>query len=125
MRRRSLSRARRTVRRVDASPLRAHVERFNDAVRSGDFAPMLAAFADDAEMVFEGVPFGPLRGRGEIAAAYAERPPDDEVRLLGPIRLEDGVEVADYAWASAGTRAGRMLLGEREGRIARLVVTFE
>ena len=44
-----------------------HVERFNEAVRSGDYAPMLAAFAPDAEMAFEGVPVGPFVGREAIA----------------------------------------------------------
>ena len=33
----------------------------------------------------------------------------DEVLLLGPPRLEDGVEVADYAWLSDGKRAGRFV----------------
>ena len=61
----------------------AHVERFNEAVRSGDYAPMLEAFAPDAEMVFEGVPAGPFVGREAIAAAYAAQPPTDEVLLLG------------------------------------------
>lgn len=103
----------------------AHVERFNEAVRSGDYTPMLGAFAPDAEMVFEGVPAGPFLGREAIAAAYAAQPPTDEVLLLGPIREEHGVTVADYAWATDGLRAGRMLLSARDGRISRLVVTFE
>jgi len=36
----------------------------------------------------------------------------------------DGVE-SDYAWATDGSRAGRMIVSAREGAIARLVVTFE
>ncbi len=107
------------------SLLLAHVERFNEAVRSGDYRPMLAAFAPEAEMVFEGVPAGPFRGLDAIAAAYASRPPTDEVLLLGPAREENGVTVADYAWAGDGRRAGRMLLSARDGLITRLVVTFE
>jgi hypothetical protein len=66
--------------------------------------------APDAEMVFEGVPAGPFRGLEAIAAAYAAQPPTDEVLLLGPARDEDGVTVGDYAWATEGVRAGRMLL---------------
>ena len=46
----------------------------NEAVRSGDYAPMLAAFAPDAEMAFEGVAIGPFVGRDAIAAAYAAQP---------------------------------------------------
>jgi hypothetical protein len=40
--------------------LQRHVDAFNEGVRSGDFARMVAGFADDAEMRFEGVP-GPVR----------------------------------------------------------------
>jgi steroid delta-isomerase len=86
---------------------------------------MLAGFAPDAELVFEGVPVGPFAGRDAIAEAYRLRPPTDEVRLLGDPRVEDGALVADYAWASEGTRAGRMIVTPRDGAIARLVVTFE
>ena len=85
---------------MDDNLLEAHVERFNRGVRSGDFEPMLAAFAPDAEMVFEGVQAGPFLGRDAIAAAYAAQPPTDEVRLIGSVRLEDGVIVGDYAWAT-------------------------
>jgi steroid delta-isomerase len=105
--------------------LAEHVRRFNEAVRSGDFGPMLDSFAPDAEMAFEGVPVGPFVGREAIAEAYARQPPDDEVVLLGESRIEGDVEESDYAWASAGTRAGRMILTAREGQIRRLVVTFE
>ena len=110
---------------MEDSLLVRHIERFNEAVRSGDYAPMLAAFASDAEMAFEGVPAGPFVGRDAIAAAYEAQPPTDEVRLLGPARDEDGVIVADYAWAAQGVRAGRLLLSARDGLITRLVVTFE
>jgi steroid delta-isomerase len=102
-----------------------HVERFNEAVRSGDYGPMLAAFAPDAEMAFEGVPVGPFVGREAIAAAYAQQPPDDEIVLLGEPRASGDTEETDYAWKADGTRAGRMILTARNGQIARLVVTFE
>jgi steroid Delta-isomerase len=105
--------------------LAEHVERFNEAIRSGDFGPMLAHFAPDAEMDFEGVPVGPFIGRDAIADAYAQQPPDDEVVLLGEPRVDGETEETDYAWASEGTRAGRMILTSRDGQIARLVVTFE
>jgi steroid Delta-isomerase len=105
--------------------LDAHVQRFNEAVRSGDFTAMVEGFTPDAEMVFQGVPVGPFIGRDAIAEAYARQPPGDEVRLLGAPRVEgDGVE-SDYAWATDGSRAGRIFVSAREGAIARLVVTFE
>jgi steroid delta-isomerase len=102
-----------------------HIERFNQGVRTGDFLPMLAGFAPDAELVFDGIPVGPFAGREQIAAAYAVQPPTDEIRLLEEPRIEDGALVADYAWVEDGRRAGRLILTEREGMIARLVVTFE
>jgi steroid delta-isomerase len=113
---------------VDDAPsdlLKAHVGRFNQAVRSGDFAPMLSGFAPDAEMMFEGVPVGPFVGRDAIAQAYAQQPPTDEVRLLGTPRLEGDTVESDYAWASDGGRAGRMILTVRGGTVARLIVTFD
>jgi steroid Delta-isomerase len=105
--------------------LHEHVERFNAAVRSGDFGPMLEHFTDDAELVFEGVPAGPFQGRDAITAAYREQPPDDEVRILDADQVGDEV-IAGYAWAlDPGRRAGELRLTERDGRIAKLVVTFE
>jgi hypothetical protein len=116
------------LRVVDVDPavvLEGHVGRFNDAVRSGDFAEMVAGFAPDAEMQFRGVPVGPFVGRDAIADAYARRPPDDEVRLLGVPRVDGDTAESDYAWAAEGRRAGRMIITVRDGLIARLVVTFE
>ena len=105
--------------------LHDHVIRFNEAVRTGEWKPMLELFGDDAELEFEGVPAGPFRGRDTIAAAYAAQPPDDEVMTL---RVEPGGEqvTALYAWRKEpGAAAGRMVLTPRDGRIARLLVTFE
>lgn len=104
--------------------LREHVERFNSGVRTGDFSPMLDHFADDAELEFVGVPVGPFRGRAEIAEAYRQQPPDDEILLLSS-GDEDGL-AAGYAWAAAPeTRAGELRLTVRDGLIRRLVVTFD
>jgi steroid delta-isomerase len=104
--------------------LHDHVLRFNEAVRTAEWEPMLELFTEDAELVFEGVPAGPFRGRDTIAAAYAEQPPDDQIVTL---RVSDGDDVtALYAWRKEpGTVAGRMVLTPRDGRIARLLVTFE
>ena len=100
------------------SKLEEHVERFNAGVQSGDFALMVAAFSEDAELIFEGIPVGPFSGREAIGAAYAAQPPDDEIVLLDG----DGT----YAWAKeAAMPAGQMFLTEREGEIARLVIRYD
>jgi steroid Delta-isomerase len=58
---------------------------------------MVAVFAEDAELQFEGVPAGPFFGRDAIDAAYRELPPDDEIEILGS-EERDGEVVARYAW---------------------------
>jgi steroid Delta-isomerase len=105
--------------------LKAHVRRFNEAVRSGDYSELVAGFAPDAEMAFEGVPVGPFAGREAIAQAYAAQPPDDEVRLLGEPRVDGETVESDYAWAAEGTRAGRMIMTVHAGLVVRLTITFE
>jgi len=106
------------------SLLEQHVARFNQGVRTGDFTQMVAEFAEDAELHFEGVPVGPFVGRDAIDAAYREQPPDDEVEILGS-EERDGVIVARYAWLREdGRQAGEMRLTPRDGQIGKLVVTF-
>jgi steroid Delta-isomerase len=102
-----------------------HVARFNAGVRSGDFGPMVDGFTEDAELVFEGIPVGPFRGRAAIAAAYRTQPPDDEIELLEAAEDGEGRVVASYAWRRRpGVRAGALVLLPREGRIARLVIHY-
>lgn len=106
--------------------LTAHVTRFNTAVESGRFDEIVEHFADDAELVFEGVPLGPFVGRDAIAAAYASQPPDDR---LVPLEIIDSspnsIEVS-YAWSVASDRrAGTMTLERRGDLITRLTVRFE
>ena len=105
--------------------LEEHVERFNEGVRTGDFTRMLENFASDAMMAFEGVPVGPFVGRDEIAAAYRDRPPDDELDVVDS-RQEDDTIVAGYAWRrEPDRRAGELRLTVVNDRIARLVITFD
>jgi steroid Delta-isomerase len=95
-----------------------HVERFNHGVRTGEFGPMVAAFSEDAELAFEGIPVGPFVGREAIGEAYRAQPPDDEIVLLDG----DGT----YAWVTEpDVPAGRMFLTERDGEIARLVIRYD
>jgi hypothetical protein len=105
--------------------LEEHVRRFNAGVRSGDFAPMLELFADDAALEFRGVPVGPFHGREAIAAAYAAQPPDDQIEVLE--LEEDDAEIrARYAWLrDEGQAAGDMFVTRDGDRITKLVVTFD
>ena len=103
-----------------------HVARFNAGVRSGDFGPMVDGFTEDAELIFEGIPVGPFRGREAIAAAYRTQPPDDEIELLDVEQDTEGRVVAAYAWRRRpGARAGALVLLPRDGRIARLVIHYD
>ena len=105
--------------------LERHVETFNAAVRSGDFASLVALFAEDATLEFAGVPVGPFHGRDAIAAAYAAQPPTDTMTALD-VRIEDdGTVVEPFSWASdGGARSGEMRLVVEGDRIRRLVVAF-
>jgi RimJ/RimL family protein N-acetyltransferase len=105
--------------------LERHVELFNEGVRTGEWGPMLEQFDEAAELEFRGIPVGPFSGRGAIAAAYREQPPDDELRVLEEREREDGVD-ARYAWlAEPDVAAGEMLITTDAGRIRKLVVTFD
>ena len=104
--------------------MESHVARFNEGVRSGDWEPMLMAFADDVELQFEGVAAGPFVGIEEARRAYRDRPPDDELRLLGiQDDVDDGRVTAAFAWLRGGT--GRIVLEHDRGAISRLVVIFD
>jgi ketosteroid isomerase-like protein len=106
--------------------LERHVETFNAAVESGDFAPLVALFADDATLEFAGVPVGPFHGRDAIAAAYVAQPPSDTMTVLGSRVEEDGTVVEPFSWsADGGARSGEMRLVVGDGRIRRLVVVFD
>ena len=86
---------------IDAA-VAAHVEQFNNAVRSGDYAAFVGMFGDDAVMSFDGVPVGPFRGRAEILRAYQDQPPTSTLT----VRSVDEVPPAWRGSRSTGTRAG-------------------
>jgi steroid Delta-isomerase len=106
--------------------LHDHVERFNHAIRSGDWDAMLVNFHSDARMDFRGIPVGPFAGKEAIAAAYRNQPPDDELRILEE-REREGRFEARYAWlAEPDVAAGEMFLtAGDDGLIRELVVTFD
>jgi steroid delta-isomerase len=101
-----------------------YVARLNLGVRTGDWTALAECFADDAVLAFEGVPVGPFEGREAISAAYRDRPPDDEVRILDAAE-RDGAVLARYSWAADPDRqAGRLRLTRRDDMVERLVVTI-
>lgn len=104
--------------------LQRHMTLFNAGVGCGDFEPMLEQFTDDAELHFRGVPAGPFIGKAAISAAYRAQPPDDQILVLSVTEC-DGELIAGYAWRRVGSRAGDMILSTRDGKIAKLVVTFD
>jgi hypothetical protein len=86
---------------------------------------MLERFDDAAEMEFRGIPVGPFHGKEAIEEAYRAQPPDDELRVLEERDREGAVE-ARYAWlAEPEVAAGELLLTVEQGRIRRLVITFD
>jgi hypothetical protein len=102
-----------------------HVEVFNAAVSSGDFASLVELFADDATLEFVGAPGGPFEGRDAIAAAYAAQPPTDTMTVLSVRVEDDGTVVEPFSWsADDGARSGEMRLVVDGDRIRRLVVHF-
>ena len=97
----------------------------NECVRTEDWQPLGEWFTEDAQLAFEGVPVGPFDGRESIAAAYEAQPPDDEVVIFGTEENGDEV-IARYGWLrEPAKQAGRMLVTPRDGKIAKLTVTFD
>jgi hypothetical protein len=102
--------------------IEAHVRAFNHGVRTRDWEPMLSRFAEDAQLHFANVPAGPFVGLDEIRRSYRERPPDDEIALLG-IQTEEGRATVAFAWRRGGT--GRMILEHDGGTVTRLTIVFD
>ena len=108
-----------------AALLRRYIARLNHGVRSGDFTSMLAELTADAELVFEGIPVGPFRGREAIGAAYRLQPPDGELELLSVDEDGHGGASGSYAWSERpGVVAGEVHVTTRGGRITRVLVRY-
>jgi hypothetical protein len=103
--------------------LEAHVRAFNHGVDTGDWEPMLARFADDAELRFENVQAGPFVGLDAIRAAYRDQPPDDRITLLGVQGNDERAVVGGFVWTRGG--AGRLVLEHERGAIRTLTVIFD
>lgn len=104
-----------------------HIAVFNTAVSSGDFAPLLARFTDDATARFENVPgAGTLEFTGieAIRAAYESNPPDDHLDQAGDPAEEDEAVVVAFAWRRDQTTGTLRLTVTAEDLISRMLVTF-
>jgi len=104
--------------------LKRHTHLFNYGVLSGDFSPMLSHFMPDAELIFEGAPIGPFKGKPAIAEAYAAQPPTDEIEIL---TVNENLRslTADYAWRNApDERAGQMIITFEGEQIERLIIIY-
>jgi steroid Delta-isomerase len=102
--------------------LERHVGLFNDAVESGDYAPFLATFADNAVMRFDDVPVGPFVGRPAIADAYASQPPSDTMALIDLEEIGSDAVKASFEWDEGGT--GQMYLRWSDGQVVELSIAF-
>lgn len=100
----------------------AHIDRFNAAQRSGDWAGFVAGFTADAVMSFVGVPAGPFVGRAAIEAAYRAQPPTDTMRATS-VASDGDTDVVRFAWTGGGT--GTMTLRWRGDVVAALEVAFD
>jgi hypothetical protein len=104
-----------------------HVTAFNAAVAAGDFAGFLDGFTDDAVIRFENVPGAgwlEYSGRPAYEAAYAERPPDDEMDIAGTVEHEGGDVIIPFAWRRDPGSRGIMRLTRTDDRISKLIVMF-
>jgi steroid Delta-isomerase len=91
-----------------------HVRLFNEGVQTGNFGPMLAHFAPDAALFFEGIPVGPFHGREAIAEAYSVSPPTDQI-IPHEASEHDNIITAPFAWASEPEGHGGTMLLEMIG----------
>ncbi len=107
---------------MSESEARAHIDRFNASVTSGDWTDFVAGFHPDAVMRFEGPPVGPFVGREAIAEGYATHPPDDTMRILS-VRTDGSLDVVTFAWTRGGT--GTIRIHRRDGLITELAVAFD
>ncbi|WP_432476400.1 nuclear transport factor 2 family protein [Nocardioides sp. GXQ0305] len=110
---------------VGSERVARHVAAFGEAVAAGDWDGFAQRFAEDAEMVFVGVPAGPFAGRPAIAAAYAADPPAEPLVLTGPVTADGDEAVAPFRWADSGGTGSLRLRFDGAGRVARLVVSFD
>src|SRR5215472_3639466 len=104
-----------------------YIATFNAAVATGDYAPLLRWFSDDAVLRFENVPPAAatleFAGRQAYTAAYADNPPDDQIDLAGEPRVEGGHVTVAFAWRRDRS-PGVLDFVIADGMVASLTVRF-
>jgi steroid Delta-isomerase len=98
-----------------------YIDRFNQAVVSGDWVTFAAALTADAELVFPDIPIGPFRGRPAIVAAYRDRPPDDTV-IVREVDTDGPVDTVRVRWQRGGGLVLRLTW--RAEQVEQAEVTF-
>lgn len=110
-------------RRMDLTEaVKAHEQRFNEAVRAGDFTSFVTTFTDDAVMSFDDRPFGPFLGRSGIAEAYAAQPPTDTMTVIGVDEADTETADVHFDWDNGG--GGTMRLRWHDGLVAEARIAF-
>lgn len=107
------------------SVIEEYIRRHNFGVRTRNFAPLLELFDEHAELHFRGIPLGPFHGRALVARAFAEYPPDDEIRCVRMERVADDRRLT-LLWKSASAaQAGTLEFMITDLRIRHLVIAIE
>lgn len=89
---------------------------------------LLALFAPDAEMIFEGGgrSVGPFQGTAEIGRAFKTKPPEDTLIIGSVYEVGDRTATGEYRWsATPALRAGSLTVFERDGYISRIIITVK
>ena len=103
----------------------AHLDAFNHAVRDNDWSTFAARFADDAELAFVNVPIGPFHGRAAIESAYIANPPDDTLTRTAEPERDGDEQVVRFRWDRTGATGTMRFTWAPDGRVGRLVVSFD
>ena len=98
-----------------------YVRYHNSGIRKGEFSELIALFAPEAELKFEGSSFGPFQGRAVIGNAFRSHPPDQELELYN-IELDGAGGTVTYGWRGAPTEYGTFRVDVLDGLIEKVVV---
>lgn len=93
-----------------------HCRLFNDCVGTGNWAPFIASFTEDARMTLVGQTTAELSGRAAIAAAYDKRPPGQTMTIENVERVSDDTVNVSFTWQSG--EPGSMVVTWRDGAVA-------